>query len=69
MAASLASHVSGKKLADFSKTYVILAKMEGKTLAEEVACTTQLLGRPPTPYVNYVQHTAQRWRETAAAAQ
>lgn len=62
----LGAELDGKKRADFVATYGLLTKFEIPTSAEDVARTTALLGRPPTPYTDYVRRTALTWEPSLA---
>ncbi len=67
---ALGHELDGKKRADFVATYGLLTKLAIPTSADDVARTTALLGREPTPYGAYVRRTAAAWsrpRESAAA--
>ena len=54
-----------KKRDDFIATYAVLRRFALPTAPEEVARTTALIGRPPTPYSAYVRATVERWRRAA----
>ncbi len=47
-------HLRGHKREDWLKTYEALAKMSGGPKPDELARTTELLGRPPRSYHAYV---------------
>ncbi|MBX6752191.1 MAG: NmrA family NAD(P)-binding protein [Micromonosporaceae bacterium] len=57
----LARHLSGQKLADYLRTYRVLARVTAPTSAREVAATTRLLGRPLRRYETYVRDMAPQW--------
>ena len=64
VAALLARHLSGPKLADFRRSYRFIARFHLRTAARDVAATTALLGRAPRRYETYVRDTAGRWGDT-----
>jgi uncharacterized protein YbjT (DUF2867 family) len=54
----LQAQFSGKKLTDILATYRMLKKVAVPTSTKHLTLTTELLGRPPTPYAEYVQRVA-----------
>jgi uncharacterized protein YbjT (DUF2867 family) len=63
----LRERLSGRKQEDFLKTYGIISRFYVPTDPASVARTTQLLGRPPRSYGEYVRDTLARWRSASAA--
>jgi uncharacterized protein YbjT (DUF2867 family) len=59
--AAVARELKGKKADDFVASYAAIRKLSVPTSAQDVARTTELLGRGPTPYSAYVRETAARW--------
>lgn len=51
---AITTHLSGHKREDYLKTFEALAKMSGEPKPAELARTTELLGRPPRTYREYV---------------
>jgi uncharacterized protein YbjT (DUF2867 family) len=51
---AIQTHLRGHKREDWLKTYEALAKMSGAPKPAELARTTELLGRPPRSYRDYV---------------
>jgi uncharacterized protein YbjT (DUF2867 family) len=64
---AFARTLDGQKLADFQRTYAVLARRGVPTSARDLAATTRLLGRPPRRYETYVLDTAVRWGARAGA--
>ena len=62
--ASLARRIEGKKLEDFSASYAAIKKITLPTPERELAQTMALLGRPPTPYADFVRERASQWCRT-----
>jgi len=52
----------GKKVNDLMSSYAAIRRITLPTSPRDVARTTALLGRPPTPYADYVQARVQAWR-------
>ncbi|MDR7276024.1 SDR family oxidoreductase [Catenuloplanes atrovinosus] len=59
--AALARGLSGQKLADFTNTYRLISRIAVPTAPRDVAAITELLGRPPRTYEEYVRDTAPTW--------
>jgi uncharacterized protein YbjT (DUF2867 family) len=57
-----------KKREDFLKTYDVLRGFELKTKRRDVERTEQLIGRPPTPYEQYVRETLIQWQAGASVS-
>jgi uncharacterized protein YbjT (DUF2867 family) len=57
----LARVLGAKKLDDFVASYTVIRKFTLPTRAAELAQTTELLGRPPTPYAEYAREMTLRW--------
>jgi uncharacterized protein YbjT (DUF2867 family) len=55
---AIRTHLTGHKREDWLKTYEALAKMSGGPDPKELARTTELLGRPPRSYRDYVTDIA-----------
>jgi len=53
--AALAMSARGKKVADVAASYAAIRTIELRTSQKDLARTTELLGRPPTPYATYVR--------------
>jgi uncharacterized protein YbjT (DUF2867 family) len=58
--------LSPKKRDDFLKTYDVLRGFELKTKRRDVERTEALIGRPPTPYAQYVRDTLRDWQQRIA---
>jgi uncharacterized protein YbjT (DUF2867 family) len=56
--AAVARELKSKKADDFVASYAAIRKMSMATAAKDVARTTELLDRAPTPYSAYVRDTA-----------
>ncbi len=56
--AAVARELKGKKVDDFVASYAAIRKLSMPTAPKDVARTTELLGRAPTPYSAYVRDTA-----------
>jgi uncharacterized protein YbjT (DUF2867 family) len=63
----LRERLSGRKQEDFLNTYRIISRFYVPTEPRDVARTTELLGRPPRCYGEYVRDTLARWRSATAA--
>jgi uncharacterized protein YbjT (DUF2867 family) len=55
----------GKKADDLLASYAAIRKIDLPTSKRDLARTTALLGRPPTPYATYVQGRARAWATSA----
>jgi uncharacterized protein YbjT (DUF2867 family) len=66
VAQMLGGRLSGQKLADFRRSYRLVARLSVPTSPRDVATTTRLLGRPPRPYEQYVRDTVARWHRESA---
>jgi len=58
---ALARGISGQKLQDFRRTYRLLSRIPVPTAPKDVALITELLGRAPRSYQEYVRDTAAEW--------
>lgn len=54
----------GKKTQDLLSSYAAISRLELPTSPKALARTTALLGRPPTPYAEYVQARVRAWAES-----
>lgn len=59
--------LTGHKRDDYLASFELLRGYSLPTNAEHLRKTTELLGKPPRSYAEYVRHTAQRWRTARAA--
>jgi uncharacterized protein YbjT (DUF2867 family) len=57
-----------KKRDDFLQTYDVLRGFELKTKRRDVERTEALIGRPPTPYEQYVRETVREWQQATSSA-
>jgi len=58
---------SGKKVTDFLSSYQAIRNFKLPTSQSDLARTTALLGRAPTPYAEYVREVVAEWRAPLAA--
>jgi uncharacterized protein YbjT (DUF2867 family) len=58
---AVARELRGKKSEDFVASYAAIRKLSLPTPSSDLLGTTELLGRPPTPYASYVRDAASRW--------
>lgn len=56
------SQLVGKKLIDILQTYRLIRKFRLSTSPKMLAVTSELLGRPPTSYQDYVETTLKQWQ-------
>lgn len=63
--AAIRRALDAKKRDDFIATYALLRRFALVATPEDIARTTALIGRPPTPYAAYVRATVERWRRAA----
>lgn len=59
--AAVSQAARGKKVGDLIASYQAIRGMELRTSKKDLARTTALLGRPPTPYASYVRALCQAW--------